>query len=209
MSSTCFAISSRARSSIVGPTSVARLDGSPIRNSSMCPLNNSITRGAISSCRQSSRSAEHRWPALLNDDVIVSSTTCSGRAVVSTNIAFCPPVSAIIVAIGPSLAASAWLICLAVSIEPVIATPDTLGSAIACAPIVEPRPGRKCNTPPGTPASRSSCTARWAISVVDSAGLASTALPLAKAAATWPVKMANGKFHGLIQTKIPRPRMPN
>jgi hypothetical protein len=37
-----------------------------------------------------------------------------------------------------------------------------------------------------------------AISGVCSAGLASTALPAISAAAIWPVKMASGKFHGLI-----------
>jgi hypothetical protein len=36
--------------------------------------------------------------------------------------------------------------------------------------------------------------------------LAITALPAASAAATWPVKIASGKFHGLMQTKTPRPR---
>ena len=50
--------------------------------------------------------------------------------------------------------------------------------------------------------------ARYATIGVCSAGFAITALPAASAAATWPVKIANGKFHGLIQTKTPRPRMP-
>ena len=33
-----------------------------------------------------------------------------------------------------------------------------------------------------------------------------TVLPAASAAATWPVKIASGKFHGLMQTNTPRPR---
>jgi hypothetical protein len=33
--------------------------------------------------------------------------------------------------------------------------------------------------------------------------LASTALPAASAAAIWPVKMASGKFHGLMQVNRP------
>ena len=41
------------------------------------------------------------------------------------------------------------------------------------------------------------------MSGVSSAGLASTGLPATKAAATWPVKMASGKFHGLMQTTGP------
>ena len=44
-----------------------------------------------------------------------------------------------------------------------------------------------------------------AISGVCSAGFASTLLPETSAAATWPIKMASGKFHGLMQTKTPRP----
>jgi hypothetical protein len=43
-----------------------------------------------------------------------------------------------------------------------------------------------------------------AISGVCSAGFASTALPAASAAAIWPVKIASGKFHGLMQAKTPR-----
>ena len=39
---------------------------------------------------------------------------------------------------------------------------------------------------------------------VCSAGLASTVLPVASAAATWPVKIASGKFQGLMQTQGPR-----
>ena len=35
-------------------------------------------------------------------------------------------------------------------------------------------------------------------------GLAMTVLPEINAATIWPVKMANGKFHGLMQTNMPR-----
>ena len=55
---------------------------------------------AVSSCRQSRRSAEQRCPALSNADCAASRTTCSGSAELSTIIAFWPPVSAISVAIG-------------------------------------------------------------------------------------------------------------
>ena len=49
----------------------------------------------MSSCTHSTRSAEQRWPALLNADWTASMTTCSGSAELSTIIAFWPPVSAI------------------------------------------------------------------------------------------------------------------
>ncbi len=38
------------------------------------------------------------------------------------------------------------------------------------------------------------------------AGLATTVLPAISAAATWPVKIASGKFHGEMAAKTPRPR---
>jgi len=51
-------------------------------------------------------------------------------------------------------------------------------------------------------------TARLAIKGVCSAGFAKTALPAARAAVIWPVKMASGKFQGDMQTKGPRPTRP-
>ena len=68
-----------------------------------------------------------------------------------------------------------------------------------------PLPGKRCSALGGTPASCSSFVARKAVIGVCSAGLATTALPAASAAATCPVKMASGKFHGEMQAKTPRP----
>ncbi len=53
-------------------------------------------------------------------------------------------------------------------------------------------------TSAGTPASCRIATACAATSGVSSAGFASTVLPAASAAATCPVKIASGKFHGLM-----------
>ena len=44
--------------------------GSPITRQRIAPISISITRSAISSCRYSTRSAEQRWPALVNAEVI-------------------------------------------------------------------------------------------------------------------------------------------
>ena len=55
---------------------------------------------ATSSCTQSSRNAEQRWPAERNAEVTTSSVTCSGSAVASTIIGLMPPVSAISGTIG-------------------------------------------------------------------------------------------------------------
>ena len=68
-----------------------------------------------------------------------------------------------------------------------------------------PEPGSSCRACRGIPASCSNWTARYAMIGVGSAGLANTALPAARAALTCPVKMARGKFHGLMQAKTPRP----
>ncbi len=162
-------------------------------------------RSATSSCRHRSRSAEQRWPAERKADAITSSVTCSGSAVASTIIGLRPPVSAISGTIGPGLAASARLIACPTSTEPVKATPATRGSATSAAPTL-PSPGTKCSAVAGTPALCKSPTARAAISGVCSAGFATTVLPAASAAMTWPRKIASGKFHGLMARKAPRPR---
>ena len=69
---------------------------------------------------------------------------------------------------------------------------------------MSPSPVSSCNAVTGTPACNSRSVAKAAIRGVCGAGLAITALPAARAAAIWPVKMAKGKFHGLMQAKGPR-----
>ena len=100
--------------------------------------------------------------------------------------------------------AMAFWIARAVAVEPVKATPETRGSEVSTAPITRPWPGSSCSAVRGTPASSSFSTPQAAIAGVVSAGLASTALPAARAAAIWPVKIASGKFHGEMQVKMPR-----
>ena len=58
-------------------------------------------------------------------------------------MAFCPPVSAISVPIGPSRCASVWLIVCATSVDPVNTTPATRGSATARPPMSEPIAGQE------------------------------------------------------------------
>ena len=115
-----------------------------------------------------------------------------------------PPVSAISTASGAAFSASARWIACATSVEPVKHTPAIPGAAVSGAPTVGPSPGRSCSAAAGTPASRISATARAAISGVCSAGLAITALPAPRQAATCPVKIASGKFQGEMQTITPR-----
>ena len=195
---------SNASASITGPTSVASSAASPVANSSAAPCNISMTLSAMLSCTHSSRSAEQRWPAERKALCTTASTTCSGSALESTSMALMPPVSAISGVMGPSLAASARLMILATWVEPVNTTPATPGAATSAAPTVSPGPCESCKAPSGTPASISSFTASHATPGVCSAGLATTALPVASAAATCPINIANGKFHGLMQTHTPR-----
>ena len=74
--------------SITGPTSVVTLDGLPTTNSAIFPLSSSMTESAMSCCKHNIRQAEQRCPAEPNADNTASFTTCSGRAVESTIIAF-------------------------------------------------------------------------------------------------------------------------
>ncbi|KAG1529196.1 hypothetical protein G6F50_018163 [Rhizopus delemar] len=93
-----------------------------------------ITLSAMSSCTNSTRAAEQRWPAEVKAEPMASLTSCSGNAEESAMKAFWPPVSAISTPMAASRAAIARLIARAVSVEPVKATPATRGSAVSAAP---------------------------------------------------------------------------
>ena len=66
---------------------------------------------------------------------MTSSTTCSFKAVVSTNMALRPPVSAISGTIGPSLCAKVRAIRRATLVEPVKAIPAIFELLTKCAPV--------------------------------------------------------------------------
>ena len=156
--------------------------GSPTLSSRTAPISMSSMASATSSCKQSSRSAEQRWPAERNADVITSSMTCSGSAVASTIMALMPPVSAISGTIGPSLAASARLMARR---DFGRAGEGNAGNARVCNQrgadfaVAGDETAARCA---GTPASCRSRTACAAISGVCSAGLATTELPATSAA---------------------------
>ena len=191
--------------SITGPTSVASSAGSPTLSSAIAPAIIPTTLSAMSACTNSTRAAEQRCPAEVKAEASASLTSCSGRAEESAISAFWPPVSAISTPMAASRAAMARLIARAVSVEPVKATPATRGSDVSAAPTLAPSPGTNCSTSAGMPASCSSFTACQPTRLVCSAGLAITLLPAASAAATWPMKIASGKFQGLMHTNTPRP----
>ena len=109
---------------------------------------------AMSSCTNSTRNAEQRWPALPKAESTMSSTACSMSAELSTIMQFCPPVSAMSVAIGALRAARVRLMAHAVSVDPVKTTPaQRQNRSPAPAPLSSPLPHSSCNAPCGTPAS--------------------------------------------------------
>ena len=157
----------------------------------------------------SRRSAEQRWPAESKLEASTSPTSCSASADESATSAFWPPVSAISGMQRPCglrRFASVCAISRDTSVEPVNITPATWRCATSAAPTLSPAPGTSCTASCGTPASCRMFTITPATSGVCSAGLASAQLPLASAAATWPVKIASGKFHGLMHSTTPSGR---
>ena len=165
------------------------------KSSRAAPAIIAIILSATSSWTQRSRSAEQRCPAERNAEASTSSQTCSGRAVASAIIVLIPPVSAINTGIGPSFAAKPRWIFVAVSIEPVKATPAIPGKETSLSPS-PPSPGKRCKAEPGTPARWKSAIAAAAIKGVCSAGLARTLFPATKRRGDLPEKDR--------QRKVPR-----
>src|SRR4029079_4691101 len=93
----------------------------------------------------------------------------------------------------------------AVSVPPVSTTASTSSCETSFAPTVPPLHGVNWSADFGTPARQKHWHKLYAISTVSDAGLRITALPAASAAATPPVGIANGKFHGETTTTTPRP----
>ena len=100
-----------------------------------------------------------------------------------------------------SACAIRFSINFATSVEPVNTTPSK--ACCTNAAPKSPAPSTNCNASFGTPAWCKSFTAAYAIREVCSAGLAITAFPAARLAATCPVKIAKGKFQGEIQRTFP------
>ncbi len=93
-------------------------------------------------------------------------------------------------------AAAAWML-RPVATDPVNDRASTAGCSTSAAPAVSPRPCTTLNTPGGIPASTASSAIRTAAIGVCSAGLSTTELPAASAAAT-NASTAVGPFHGVI-----------
>jgi len=96
----------------------------------------------------------------------------------------------------PSRAARAALIRFAVSTEPVKAMPAMRGSATSGAPTVSPSPMRRSQRPSGCPRRAGARSPQAQFEVSAPRALRSRVVAGSECRATWPVKMASGKFQG-------------
>ena len=87
--------------------------------------------------------------------------------------------------------------------DPVKAMVCTPGWRTSAAP-ASPSPGSSASASGGTPASRRARTTMSPQPGACSAGLRTTALPVARPAAVMPIGIAIGKFHGAITATTPR-----
>ena len=87
--------------------------------------------------------------------------------------------------------------------DPVNAIVATRGRRASAAP-TSPSPGTSEIAPAGTPPARSASTTRRPQPGACSAGLRTTVLPVARAAAAMPMGIASGKFQGAITAQTPR-----
>lgn len=106
-----------------------------------------------------------------------------------------------------SLSAAAWARVRPVEVPPVKVIFSTAGWRTIASPMTLPRPGRTESRAVGSPASVS---ARWtrrpsarATRGVHSAGLRRTALPAARAGASFWASLAIGEFQGVIAPTTP------
>ncbi|MNY23275.1 hypothetical protein D3C86_1569320 [compost metagenome] len=104
---------------------------------------------------------------------------------------------------GIILSAAMWAMCLPVLVPPVKDTRLTSGWRVSASPISEPLPGSTLTRPRGRPASSQMRARARAASGVISAGLTTTALPAARAGASFCASEAIGEFHGVMAATTP------
>ena len=146
--------------------------------------------------------AEHFWPAWLKAECRICLTAWSRSARAVTMVAFLPPVSAKRLRAGLARKRPS-----AVAVPPVRMTALTFGWLTSRPPWVPPGQGTNWSVLRETPARQKHWQRCQATSTVSEAGLKSTVLPAARAAARPPQGMAMGKFHGATTTTTPAPRL--
>ncbi len=101
------------------------------------------------------------------------------------------------------LAAALRKIVWPVVVSPVKEISGTSGCLTRASPASSPRPLTRLNTPSGRPASLKMVAHSEAESGVNSAGLRTTVLPVARAGASFQDSSMNGVFHGVIRPATP------
>ena len=142
----------------------------------------------------------------MNADLTSAGTTSSRSASESTITQFLPPISAItrLRCFCPGgVSAAARTMSSPTLLEPVNAIVCTRGSRTSAAP-TSPSPGSSASALGGTPDSRSARVSTSAQPGDCSAGLRTTALPVASPAAVIPSAIATGKFQGEMTATMPR-----
>ena len=143
----------------------------------------------------------HTWPPLVKLDRTEPATAASRSASANTRPAFLPP-SSKLTAFTPS--AAARMIALPVADSPVNVIASTPGWRVRCSPAEPgPKPCTRLNTPSGTPAAAITSASSVAEAGVSSLGLTTTALPQARAGATFQVSSSSGRFHGTMTATTP------
>ena len=138
------------------------------------------------------------WPDAIQTPIIAAAEAASRSASGKMMNGLFPPSSSC-TGLTP-LAAAAW-IAAPVCREPVNEIMSTPGCSTSAAP-ASPSPWTMLRTPGGSPASRATSAISTAVIGVCSAGLRTTQLPAAIAAAT-KAKTADGPFHGTISPRTP------
>ena len=144
--------------------------------------------------------AVHRSPLRENTPKIVASMAASRSASANTIAGLLPPSS-----IDRPLRNGAALpkISCPVLLSPVNEISGTSGCFTSASPASSPRPLTRLNTPSGSPASSKMPAHNDADSGVNSAGLSTTVLPVAKAGPSFQDSSMNGVFHGVISPATP------
>ena len=127
-------------------------------------------------------------------------TAWSRSASSHTIVGDLPPSSSVT---GMSFSAASFASARPVVVPPVNETFFTSGCFTIASPITEPLPGTMLTTPRGTPASSQMRPSSRAASGVTSAGFTITALPAARAGASFCASLAIGEFQGVIAATTP------
>jgi len=159
-----------------------------------------MNRSNTESCTRIRDRAQQSWPALSNtaDGAVAAARSRSESA--NTMFALLPPSSSVS---RFTCLAQPVMICLPTSVDPVNTILRTAGWSTSRWPTTDPLPGSTWNTCSGSPASSASSPIRIAVIGVISAGLATTALPAARAGAIPQDRIGIGKFHGTIRPTTP------